>query len=349
MGGGETMHNILRLEMLRNDVSPGDISRCIDVSGDEFIRKISGKTDFTDAEKYSIKRKFFAEEDVDEIFANATDRFAEPGGGLLASYFPDAAALKGSGSDLLHLAQAQNAFYRGDYNACRQNAEMAVQLAAESGDSVVRTAGIFYLLRAYVWHGDIKKALQMVESLRSITEEAQGYQKKLCEHVRDVAIGWLYATANITDKIPKWILDNNRFTLPGETGLLFAPITYIRTRCHILKGDFYAAQSRLEAYASNHETELSVYAKIGYSYYHAIVYYYRNEHSRAIKWLKRAHSLAAPEGIILPFLEAGSIGRMLFVNAIYEKAPIPTEWLILTYSRLNTYAKRISNLRIALM
>ena len=238
-------------------------------------------------------------------------------------------AMTGAGD----LARAEFLFYRGDVPAAESFVIRAMERARERGQFEIVHRALFYLLRIAVFQGDFTKAQRALKDM-----EAQLNQNEYpnCYITYDIALAWYYYLLCLPEKIPDWLKD--RFEPYKHAYFIENFGNQAKARFCFLARNF----PPLLAYIAELKRRESVlFGRIEMLAIEACVRYRLKNRAEALVSLQQAYNEAAPNGIIMPFIELGKDMRTLTTAAIKDhKCAISRTWLENINRMSASYAKR---------
>jgi len=196
---------------------------------------------------------------------------------------------------------------------------------------------IFLLLRVAIYQGNFEKCEQAIEDMKPILQQGE-YQNRFI--VYNIALAWYYYFLRMPEAFPEWLKKDCQPYLHPWFIENFE--NQVKLRYSYLSGDY----SRILAYSYDlRQRESVLYGRIELFAMEACVYQKMKDKKAALATLKEAYEEAAPNKVILPFIELGKDMRALTATALKEKDyGIPTKWLEDINRKAASFAKRQSHI-----
>jgi len=251
---------------------------------------------------------------------------------LARSAGPVSRCLNGAMTGIEDLAAGELKFYQGDARKAEYLAVSAFRRAREKKQFDITQRALFYILRVAVAQGDYQKAEQTLKDMESLRDEKE-YSFRLVTF--DIALAWYYCILCIPEMVPDWLKE--RFTP-------YSHAAFIENFGNQMKaGYFYLTKNYqlLLAYIQEHKRRESVlFGRVEMLAMEACVHYKLKNKDDAFAALAAAYENAAPNGIIMPFIELGKDMRTLASAALKESANITKDWLETVKKKSASYAKQ---------
>lgn len=212
----------------------------------------------------------------------------------------------GAGAEYVMLAEWH--FHRGDFENAGIIVHKAMQAAQANRQIAIVLCALFLQLRLAFVTGDLEAARQALRQMRAEVEEYGQYQ---VVHTVDMCEGFIDAYLGREGKIPAWIaagnLQESRLHFPSHA---FFNIIYGKT---LLISGQYLKLLGLAGYFHNLAGVFPNLVGQVYTYIYTAAAQHKLWHSReAQAALRQAAAIAAPDGVIMPFVENGEhIGDIL--------------------------------------
>lgn len=197
------------------------------------------------------------------------------------------------------LFDAEYCMIRGRVGEAEELAEFVLQKAKIRGQACVIISAYFLLLRGCVHRGDGKRFEKLWLELR---ERMYGEQRITILMDYDVALGYLYGCIGRADEIAPWLRE---LDLKGCNRIMRS----VRSGCvvygHYLisKGDWVRLENLAEEMNIPFSVSRHIMAEIYAGIYYAVAKYHLYGLEEGKNYLDRAAAKAAPDGVIMPFVE----------------------------------------------
>ena len=255
----------------------------------------------------------------------------------LATRIPNAAHfLGGILCGLKDLLRTELAYFRGNIGEAEQFAWQTVFKAREKGQCEIETRGLNYLNRIIICRGnaqELAEVLQQMENLLSVPD----YEN--ANAVYDIATGWLFSQLGETDKVPLWLRSRKE---DSEVYSVFRNYEALVKAKYMFKDGQYAELlSVLNLDEINNGLGSYLFGALEVECLKAAAMYHLGDKKGAIASLKRAWQMAAPNSIIMPFIEYGEDMRGIAAAALAANCGIPRDWLEEVRDRAAAYGKSL--------
>ena len=244
-------------------------------------------------------------------------------------------ALNGFTAGIDDLCRGELLFYQGNINDSKTHFGKALEKAMEYGQRLIIHRSMFYIMRTAVFQGDYATAEW---ALKKMDEQCVLDERAICVINCEISIAWFYYTLSRPEWIPSWLKEN------------FAPHTHanslenfgnqIKARYCYLTKNYAALLSYIE---EQKQRETILFGRIELLAMEACAHYKMDNKIKAFDILQEAYETAAPNNIIMPFIELGKDMRVLTCAA--EKAPgckIPQIWLKNIKQKASAYSRNQS-------
>lgn len=244
---------------------------------------------------------------------------------LMAKYF------SGRKTGKIELARGELKFYQGNLRAAEPFINNALELAVENRQHEIVNRALFYILRLCVAQGDYPKAEQVIKKIKAQLDEGD-YNNRFINF--DISFSWFYYILGMPEKAPEWLKEG--FSPYGHAAFIENFANQIKARlCYVSR-----QYSPLLSYiAEMKQRESFLYGRVEMLAMEACVHYKLKDKTKALASLLEAYETAAPNEILMPFIELGKDMRSLSAMAIKEGG-IPGPWLEAINRKASTYAKR---------
>ena len=236
-----------------------------------------------------------------------------------------------TGSDDLVLGEIK--FYQGDLEGAEILFKRAFVRAREYNLFENLHRATFFMLRIAIHQGNFAKCEQALEDMKPILQQGE-YQYRFI--VYNIAVALYYFFLRLPEQLPDWLKKDCQ---PYKHAYFIENFeNQIKLRYAYLSGEY----ARLLAYNNEmRQRESVLYGRIELFAMEACVHQKLKDKKAAIATLKEAYDEAAPNNIVLPFIELGKDMRTLTSSALREKdCGIPKAWLEDINRKAASFAKR---------
>jgi LuxR family maltose regulon positive regulatory protein len=245
------------------------------------------------------------------------------------------------------LARAELAYYQGDLNKAEQFARQSVYHGREKNQYEVENRALFYLMRIGIHRGDaagIRNLERQMEAQLEKTEYLNRYT------IHDITMGRFYTRLGLTEKIAPWLRTENE---GAELNVLFRGFdSLMKARCLFIEKNYPAALQALEEEKTRGDLGSFLLGFLEMTVLEAMARYQLGDREGAFATLARAYEAANPNGLDMPFIEAGE-NMYNLVNALLKAGGsdsqgsgspggIPRDWLQAIRKKASAFAKKLS-------
>jgi LuxR family maltose regulon positive regulatory protein len=249
--------------------------------------------------------------------------------------------LGGCWAGLTELNRAEIALYRCDYKQAEKHAIAARDKAQANHQMQIVYHAAFFLVRAYLGMGDYEAMRRTHEYFLSELDTDRG---DMAAHAYDVVNGWVCSCVGDFNAIATWIL--SEYTANEMIAFASGVDDLLRVRIYLEMENYNACLAYLAGRNVPFGAARFLLGKVGINSYAAACHYHLGNLDAMREHFEEAYRLAAPAGIILPFVELGNHARSLTAALLKDPAcTVPDEWLAHIRAKANTYAKRVSKVR----
>ena len=243
----------------------------------------------------------------------------------------------GTMTGMTDLARGELLFHQGKVSDAEPVFVFGVERALERGQYEIAHMGLGYLLRIAAYQGNFEKVEQAIKDMQPLLEESS-YNNRFV--IYDISIGWYYTYLELPELVPNWLKE--KFATYSHPYYLENFGNRIKARYYYLTRNY----AQLLAYMrEQHQREAILYGRVEMLTMEACVYYLSKEKRKALEALKEAYDKAAPNGIIMAFVNRGKDMRTLCSAALKEPGyDVPSDWLEMVRSKSSSYAKRQSHI-----
>jgi LuxR family maltose regulon positive regulatory protein len=221
-------------------------------------------------------------------------------------YYYQITADHGAGGE--YVMQAERHYYRGEFEQAGIVSHTALYAARAANQPAMAVCALFVLLRLALAQGN---AAALTDGLQQIREEVEKSGIPPCLRMLGLCEGFIYNGLCQLKKVPAWIADGNlhKSQLPFPTHAYFN-IIYGKTL--LGRGEYL----KLLGIAAHFKEIATVFpnllAQIYTCIYEAAAHHKLQHRQEAQVALKQALCLAAPDQLLMPFVEnGGDIGTVL--------------------------------------
>jgi LuxR family maltose regulon positive regulatory protein len=237
-----------------------------------------------------------------------------------------------------YLCRGELLFFQGNLRAAEPLIYHALECTQEHNQFEIMHRSLFYILRTAIAQGDRAKVEKALRDLKTLSYE-EAYSRRF--YTYDIALGWYYCIIRQHEIIPDW--------LKGD----FSPYVHaynmeeygnqIKARYHYIKRNYLPLLAYIK---ESKQREAILYGLVEMLAMEACIHYQMKNKTAAWASLARAYEAAAPNNIIMPFIELGKDMRTLTAAALREQADhtasgisVPRSWLELVRHKATSYAK----------
>ena len=240
--------------------------------------------------------------------------------------------VNGLSAGIDNLCQGELFFYQGNIREAEPHINKALEKGRAHGQHEIVCRALFYIMRIAVFQGDFVKAESMLKETEKLLEQSN-YSIRFFTY--DIVAGWYYCVLCQTEKIPGWLKETFIVRLYANTLESFS--NCIKARYCFLTKNYSSLLSYIE---EQRRLETILYGRIELLVLEACVRYKMNDKTAAFEVLREAYETAAPNDIIMPFLELGKDMRTLLNAAVSgSDCGIPRVWLESVRKTASTYAR----------
>lgn len=247
--------------------------------------------------------------------------------------------LNGLGSGYSRLVEADDAFFKKDLNRAEKCLHQSLAKSRLYDQYDLENYAFFFLLRIYVATGKYPQAMAQLEQQRQLCQRinsTEGYA------MHDLTTGWFYSQIEKPEKVPLWLRDAQKCKE------IMSPITFgidklMRAKYLLAENKIYELLALCEEKSDNMAFETFLFQKIELGVLNAIALSKADETQKSAEALQEVYQLAAPNALIMPFVENGKHTRTL-LNRIGKHCDIPQEWLTDIQTKATSYAKHLNHI-----
>ena len=244
--------------------------------------------------------------------------------------------IKGFMAGELELARGELEFYRDDISSAEPHIALAVKQARAEKQFGLMHRALLYTLRIAAAQGNFALMEQTLKETKTQLDEVS-YLNRFMDY--DISLSWYYYFLGLPEKAVDWLKED------------FLPYSHAASLDNFgnqIKARFcYATRtfSPLLSYIEEMKTRESfLFGRVEMLAMEACIHYKLKEKEKAFTVFEEAYKNAAPNGLLMPFIEMGKDMRTLAAAMLKESRKIiPASWLEDVNHKSATYAKRRSH------
>ena len=246
-------------------------------------------------------------------------------------------SVNGLAAGMDDLCRGEFSFYQGDLPEAEAHLAKAMENALAYGQHEIAARALFLIMRIAVAQGD---RAQLVQAMRDMEKQLAHADYSVRFWVYDTVIAWYYYILGRPERMPEWLKEKFTFRLYATIRENFG--NYIKAKfCYMTKN----YKKLLEYLEKNKQHEVILLARVEALAMEACVHYKMNDQHAALRVLQKAHEMALPHGIVMPFIELGKDMRTLVAVAANDpKCAIPRPWLKNIKQRATVYFRNQSRI-----
>jgi len=230
------------------------------------------------------------------------------------------------------LCHGELLFYQGNIINAKHHITKALETAREHKQFEIVHRSLFYTMRIAVLQGDYTTIVNAIKEMEKQLECNEYFTRTF---TYDIVIGWYYYILSRPKRIPSWLKDN--FATHVHAGTLENFGNKIKALyCYLIK-NYADLLSYIEA---QKRRELVLFDRVELLSMEACVHYMMNNQNAAFSALQEAYETAAPNEIVMPFIELGKDMRTLLGAAANDpNIKIPQAWIKSIKQKASAYAR----------
>jgi LuxR family maltose regulon positive regulatory protein len=243
------------------------------------------------------------------------------------------------GSDFL--IQGEFLFYQGNTQAAEPFIIRAIENSTHRAAYDTLHRALFYLMRIAVTEGNMKKAKTALRDMENLLGEKRYYQRFTSY---DIAFGWLQYILRQPDMFPRWLTEEFSPYFHASSTENFG--NQIKARYCYLTRNYPHLLSHI---GESRQRKSYLYGRVEMLAMEACAHYQMKNKTAAWAAFREAYETAAPNDIVMPFVELGKDMRTLAASALRKQAEasasdigIPRPWLESIRHKATAYAKNQS-------
>jgi LuxR family maltose regulon positive regulatory protein len=242
------------------------------------------------------------------------------------------------GLDFLCLGELK--FYQNEISAAESLLFQAQESAWGNKQFDIVQRSLFYILRIAILQGDRTKAEQTLKDLKSLLDE-ENYFRRFVSY--DIALGWYHCVIRQQEMVSDWLKGD--FSGYHHAYFIENLGNQVKARYFYLKRNYMPLMTYIRDLK---QRESILYGRVETLAMEACVRYQMKNKSAAWSALREAYENAAPNDIVMPFIELSKDMRTLTTSALsLTEDPetdmgIPRAWLESIRHKATSYAKNQS-------
>jgi len=247
----------------------------------------------------------------------------------------------GHGAGAEYVMQAEWHFYRGEFEQADLGISAAMEPARFHRQISILLCALFLQTRLAFVRGDLPAVQNFLRQMRS---EIEAYGQYQVVHTVDMCEAQIYAQLNTQEKIPAWIaagkIQESRLHFPSH-----AYFNIIYGKSLLISGQYL----KLLGLAGHFNDTAGIFPNLlgqVYTHIYVAVARYRLQHlEEAQESLKKALDIAAPDQLLMPFVENGEYIQELFAKLDIDEQH--TKFIDCIRTAYAAYAKNVAIMRTA--
>ena len=234
------------------------------------------------------------------------------------------------------LAWGELKFYQGDFVAAEVFISQCIAEAGEHRQFEIIHRALLYTLRISIARGNFEKAEQVIDEVKKFLDQ-KDYPNRYINY--DIALAIFYFAMDLPENTSEWIKQN---VLPySHAGFIENFQNQMKLKFYFRTGNYPPVLAYIREMK---ERESYLYGRAEMLAMEACVHYKMKDRDKAYAALSEAYQTAAPNELIMPFIELGNDMRTLASRAAKEmnaqNCGIPPEWLEKISRKAAAYAKQ---------
>lgn len=222
------------------------------------------------------------------------------------------------GSDIVMEAEGQ--LLRCQFAKAKSLAYQAIKIAEKFGQMSIQIAGLFLMVRIYLYSNQYEKVKEYLKEIEKKTEDIYNPELKM---EKELCIGYTYTFMQCTEKVPEWICEDHSAKLEyPERLIIFLNVLYLKNL--ILRKEEQEVIAIGEyIYAQTHSSRF-LWAELNIQLTRAVAYHRMGNDKQATELMKQVLDLAIPDKIYFPiiayYMELIGIFELLFHIEEYRES-----------------------------
>ncbi|MCL2441823.1 MAG: LuxR C-terminal-related transcriptional regulator, partial [Treponema sp.] len=246
------------------------------------------------------------------------------------------ACFNGLSTGIDDLTRGELKFYQGDIFGAETlltNVLTKTRIHFNKGFEFAHRA-LLYTMRIAVFQGDHQKAEKALKETKMQLDEID-YNNRYFNY--DISLAWYYYMMDSPKMIPGWIQEN--FSPYGHASFNENFGNQMKARYHYKTRNYPPLLSYIQ---EMRKRESYLYGRVEMLVIEACIHYKMKDRKKACSVLAEAYETAAPNDLLMPFIELGKDMRTLTAYVLKERIPkyaIPKTWLEYVNRKAASYAK----------
>jgi len=238
----------------------------------------------------------------------------------------------GMTAGFVELCEGETLFYQGKVDEALACINQAIENAAKYDQNTITHRAMFYKARIAVYSGDFETFEKILNKMEELLVSDEDFTSVINN---ELSIAWFCRELNRPEAIPSWLKEGFSEYMHASTLENFG--NAVKARYRYQTGDFGPLLSYME---EKKQRESILYERVEMLVMEACARFKMGEKTRALAALLQASDTAAPNKIIMPFIEFGRDTRALVIAADNEPdIPFGREWLDLVKKKTTAYAR----------
>jgi len=239
----------------------------------------------------------------------------------------------GSMAGTSDLARGELMFYQSNVKIAETLILLGLKKAKENKQFDLEHRGLIYIMRLAVFQSNIPKVEQALKSIEAHLAEKE-YSLRFFAY--DIALAWRHILLRQQEMAPDWL--KNDFE-PYNHSLFNENFgNQMKARYYYLSKNYLPLLNYIE---NLQWEELALYGKTEMLAIKACARYQMKDKAGAFDSLREAYEMAAPNNILMPFVELGKDMRALTAAALrLSNSKIPLAWLKIVNQKSSFYSQQ---------
>jgi LuxR family maltose regulon positive regulatory protein len=247
------------------------------------------------------------------------------------------ASMNGCNCGMTDLTRAEAAYFTGDTDNAIKFAYQALHQAQKQNQYEIETRCLFYLLRLALAMGKYTKIREFFNLLDAQLEEAAYTNRTL---FYDIVMGWFYAHIGQPRTVAPWIMDGAE--APELNFIVRGPEMLVKIKAYLAENRCADALAVIAKQDGSYGLGAFLLGKLELKVLEAVCLFREKKPEAALDALEGAYELAAPNALIMPFIEMGKdMGNLARAVPENRRSAIPRTWLEKIAKNSAAYTKKM--------